>query len=682
MKSPFLRFAKLALRYKFQLLLGVVCMIGVNLTQFASVGTIAPFADRILPALTSSDREEVPEWMCKVSRYWSARPLTNNYFSAKLKLDEKLSEGQKKEEASKEDKYLIRIPDSTRQVIPEGIMAKVDVYVEKLNAVNPTKLARSLLVFILLMILLRVFFSVSLHLVMEGVSQSMVCKLMDMMYRKLQELPIRYFNVNRTGDLISRITNDVNVVQATLSARLADSVAEISSLPFIACMLLAINWKVSIFCAVFLPLIMAPIIIIGQRIRKISKKTQEKIADIVSILQETITGIRIVRAFNTEEYEIKRFDRQLRKYYEQRMAGIRNDVMVSPLTELAGVLCLIVVGSLLLISVMTGEATIGAIIAYLTILLLSIKPFRSIGKLNNVIQRSKAALNRIYEVLDTVPEIRERENPVEAPPMEKELKFEHVSFSYDEEEGKVIDDFNLTIKPGEMIALVGPSGSGKTTIANLIPRFYDCTEGKVSIDGIDVKDLSFSSLRGQMGMVSQDTILFNNTIAGNIAYGLRKYSLTDVQAAAMAANAHEFIMEMPEGYDTIIGEHGVRLSGGQRQRLAIARAIFKNPSILILDEATSALDSISENAIQDALEAIMRGRTNIVIAHRLTTILKADSILVVKDGVIAEQGTHDELLARGGVYRELYETQFRQVLDLEAGHDGASAAPAEQGPEA
>ena len=654
MKSPFLRFAKLALSYKFQLLLGVVCMIGVNVTQFASVGTIAPFADRILPALTASDREEVPQWMCKVSRYWSARPLTNNYLSAKLKLDEKLSEGQKKEATAKEDKYLIRIPDSTRQVIPEGIMAKVDVYVEKLNAINPTKLARSLLVFILLMILLRVFFSVSLHLVMEGVSQSMVCKLMDMMYRKLQELPIRYFNVNRTGDLISRITNDVNVVQATLSARLADSVAEISSLPFIACMLLAINWKVSIFCAVFLPLIMAPIIIIGQRIRKISKKTQEKIADIVSILQETITGIRIVRAFNTENYEIKRFDRQLRKYYEQRMAGIRNDVMVSPLTELAGVLCLIVVGSLLLISVMTGEATIGAIIAYLTILLLSIKPFRSIGKLNNVIQRSKAALNRIYEVLDTVPEIRERENPVEAPPMEKELRFEHVSFSYDLEEGKVIDDFNLTIKPGEMIALVGPSGSGKTTIANLIPRFYDCTEGSVTIDGIDVKDLSFSSLRGQMGMVSQDTILFNNTIAGNIAYGLRKYDMNDVQAAAMAAKAHEFIMEMPEGYDTIIGEHGVRLSGGQRQRLAIARAIFKNPSILILDEATSALDTESERLVQEAIDNLVENRTVIAIAHRLSTIRHADRIIVLKDGKVQEIGSHEELIKNeNGIYYKL-----------------------------
>ncbi|MBR4820836.1 hypothetical protein IKZ70_03115, partial [bacterium] len=357
MKSPFLRFAKLALSYKFQLLLGIVCMIGVNLTQFASIGTIAPFADRILPALTSSDREEVPEWMCTVSRYWSARPLTNNYLSAKLKLDEKLGEAKEKETKSEEDSYLIRIPDSTRQVLPASWMAKIEEIVAKLNAINPTKLARMLLAFIFVMILLRVFFSVSLHRVMEGVSQSMVCKLMDMMYRKIQELPIRYFNVNRTGDLISRVTNDVNVVQATLSARLADSVAEISSLPFIVCMLLALNWKVSIFSAIFLPVIMAPIIIIGQRIRKISKKTQEKIADIVSLLQETITGIRIVRAFNTEEYEIKRFDRQLRKYYEQRMAGIRNDVMVSPLTELAGILCLVVVGSLLLISVMTGEAT-------------------------------------------------------------------------------------------------------------------------------------------------------------------------------------------------------------------------------------------------------------------------------------------------------------------------------------
>ncbi|MBR5624426.1 ABC transporter ATP-binding protein [bacterium] len=655
MKSPFLRFAKLALSYKFQLMLGVVCMIGVNLTQFASIGTIAPFADRILPALTSSEREEVPEWMCKVSHYWSARPLTNNYLSAKLKLDEKLSEENRKgENASKEDKFLIRIPDSTRQILPASWMAKIEEIVAKLNSINPTKLARMLLVFIFVMILLRVFFSVSLHLVMEGVSQSMVCKLMDMMYRKLQELPIRYFNVNRTGDLISRITNDVNVVQATLSARLADSVAEISSLPFIVCMLLALNWKVSIFSAIFLPVIMAPIIIIGQRIRKISKKTQEKIADIVSILQETITGVRIVRAFNTEDYEIKRFDRQLRKYYEQRMAGIRNDVMVSPLTELAGILCLIVVGSLLLISVMTGEATFGTIIAYLTILLLSIKPFRSIGKLNNVIQRSKAALHRIYEVLDTVPEIMECPDPIDAPPMTSELKFDHVSFSYDEAEGKVIDDFSLTIRPGEMIALVGPSGSGKTTIANLIPRFYDCTEGSVTIDGIDVKKLSFASLRGQMGMVSQDTILFNNTIAGNIAYGLKKYDMVDVQAAAMAANAHEFIMEMPEGYNTIIGEHGVRLSGGQRQRLAIARAIFKNPSILILDEATSALDTESERLVQEAIDNLVENRTVIAIAHRLSTIRHADRIIVLKDGKVQEIGSHEELIKNeNGIYYKL-----------------------------
>ncbi|MBO7448390.1 ABC transporter ATP-binding protein [bacterium] len=659
MKSPFLRFAKLALSYKFQLLVGVVCMIGVNATQFASVGTIAPFADRILPALTANDREEVPEWMCKVSRYWSARPLTNNYISAKLKLDEKLEKGETKEKEKEEERFLIKIPDSTRQVLPASWMAKVEEIADTLNANNPTKLARALLHFIFVMILLRVFFSVSLHLIMEGVSQSMVCKLMDMMYCKLQELPIRYFNVNRTGDLISRITNDVNVVQATLSARLADSVAEISSLPFIACMLLALNWKVSIFSAIFLPIIMAPIIIIGQRIRKISKKTQEKIADIVSILQETITGIRIVRAFNTEEYEIGRFRRQLRKYYEQRMSGIRNDVMVNPLTELAGILCLVVVGSLLLISVMTGEATFGTIIAYLTILLLSIKPFRSIGKLNNVIQRSKAALNRIYEVLDTVPEIRECESPIDAPPMQKELRLNHVYFSYDEAEGNVIEDIDIAIRPGEMIALVGPSGSGKTTIANLIPRFYDCTQGSVTIDGVDIRNLSFSSLRGQMGMVSQDTILFNNTIAGNIAYGLKKYDMVDVEAAAMAANAHEFIMEMPDGYNTIIGEHGVRLSGGQRQRLAIARAIFRNPSILILDEATSALDTESERLVQEAIDNLVENRTVIAIAHRLSTIRHADRIIVMKEGKIQQVGSHDELIKdESGMYYKLCMMQF------------------------
>ena len=658
MKSPFLRFAKLALGYKFQLLLGLVCMIGVNLTQFASIGTIAPFADRILPALTSDDHEAVPDWMRKLSRYWSAKPLTNNFISTSLKLNNKLGEEEKKNEEI-QDHYLIKIPDATRQILPTSLYKNLEDIVAKLNAIKPAKLARTLIFFLLVMIVLKVFFSVSLHLTMEGISQSMVCKLMGMMYRKFQELPIRYFSLNRTGDLISRVTNDVNVVQATLSARLADSVAEISSLPFIFIVLLALNWKISIFSAIFLPLIMAPIVIIGQRIRKISRKTQEKIADIVSILQETITGVRIVRAFNTEDYEIKRFDKQLEKYYGQRMAGIRNDVMVSPLTELAGILCLIVVGSLLIISVITGEATLGSVIAYLTTLLVSIKPFRSIGKLNNVIQRSKAALNRIYEVLDTVPEVVESKNPIDAPPMRYDLKFNHVSFAYDPAEGNVIKDFNLTIHPGEMIALVGPSGSGKTSLVNLIPRFYDVTDGSITLDGVNIKNLTFSSLRGQMGMVSQDTILFNNTIAANIAYGLRKFEMAEVEGAAMAANAHEFIMELPEGYNTVIGEHGVRLSGGQRQRLAIARAIFRNPSILILDEATSALDTESERLVQEAIDNLVENRTVIAIAHRLSTIRHADRIVVLKDGIIRQIGSHDELmLDENGLYYKLCQMQF------------------------
>ena len=558
-----------------------------------------------------------------------------------------------------QDHYLIKIPDATRQILPTSLYKNLEDIVAKLNAIKPAKLARTLIFFLLVMIVLKVFFSVSLHLTMEGISQSMVCKLMGMMYRKFQELPIRYFSLNRTGDLISRVTNDVNVVQATLSARLADSVAEISSLPFIFIVLLALNWKISIFSAIFLPLIMAPIVIIGQRIRKISRKTQEKIADIVSILQETITGVRIVRAFNTEDYEIKRFDKQLEKYYGQRMAGIRNDVMVSPLTELAGILCLIVVGSLLIISVITGEATIGSVIAYLTTLLVSIKPFRSIGKLNNVIQRSKAALNRIYEVLDTIPEVVENQNPIDAPPMRYDLKFNHVSFAYDPAEGNVIKDFNLTIHPGEMIALVGPSGSGKTSLVNLIPRFYDVTDGSITLDGVNIKNLTFSSLRSQMGMVSQDTILFNNTIAANIAYGLRKFEMAEVEGAAMAANAHEFIMELPEGYNTVIGEHGVRLSGGQRQRLAIARAIFRNPSILILDEATSALDTESERLVQEAIDNLVENRTVIAIAHRLSTIRHADRIVVLKDGIIRQIGSHDELmLDENGLYYKLCQMQF------------------------
>jgi len=605
----FLRFIRNAWNYKARLIVSVLCIIGVNLFQIGSIGSLIPIVDRI----ANDSQIAVPKSVIAFFTYIGANDL------------------------------LQRV-------------------IHYLNTTNRHTLVIQLTIFFLLATALRGLFDYVMKVTMESVAQGVMRDFMQHMHRHLQILPVQYFAKTRTGELISRLTNDVNLVQASLSARLIESVCDITQLPFLAFFLLVTDWKMTLLLSLAVPLLMGPIIVIGQRLRRLSKKSQEKIADIMSMLQETITGIRIVRAFNMEQYEMRRFDHQADRFYRLRMKAIRRDALIGPLTEIVGIGCALLVANIMLGRVLQKQLSPGFLVAYIAQLVIMMKPLRSIGKVNSLIQRAVGALVRIYDLLDTKSAIVEIPADIELPQLQRDIRFEHVAFAYDPEGTPVIKDLNLQVKAGEMIALVGPSGGGKTTFANLIPRFYDVTAGAILFDGVDLRDATFASLRGQIGMVTQETILFNDSVRNNIAYGRADIPLDDVIAAAQAANADGFIREMPEGYDTIIGERGVRLSGGQRQRLAIARAILKNPRVLILDEATSALDTESERLVQEAIDNLIKNRTVFAIAHRLSTIQHADRILVLVDGDVVQIGTHDALIVdEDGLYKKLHDMQFRDT---------------------
>ena len=606
----FLRFLSTALHYKGRLIIGAIGVLGVNLLQFAQLGTVIPFVDIIVT-------------------------------------------GKK-----------LELPAQYMPYLPQPLLDPLTRLVAQVNAADRVRLLGAIAIFLFVAVVLKGIFDFAMKVSMESVAQSVMRDFMTRMYEHLQTLPVEFFAKTRTGELISRVTNDVHIVQASLSARFVDSISEVMKLPFFIGFCLFIDWKTTLLAGIALPLLMGPIVEIGRRLRKISKKTQEKIADITAMLAETINGIRIVRAFNMEDYEIGRFRKQADRFCYLRVKAVRREALVSPMTEAVGVACLLLVAYRLVMPVMRGEAQWGMVAAYCGSLLISIKPFRSVGKVNSLIQRSMAAIERIYKLLETEPAIKEMPGAVELAPLQHEIRFNNVSFEYESAEGPVITDFNLSVKAGEMVAIVGPSGGGKTTLANLIPRFYEVTKGAILFDGVDIREATFASLRGQIGIVTQDTVLFNDTVRNNIAYGRADIPLEQVVEAAQAANADGFVRELPQGYDTIIGEQGVRLSGGQRQRLAIARAILKNPRVLILDEATSALDTESERLVQEAIDRLIKNRTVIAIAHRLSTIHHADAILVLVDGHMVQIGTHDSLIADDdGVYKKLHDLQFHDMPD-------------------
>jgi len=495
------------------------------------------------------------------------------------------------------------------------------------------------------------------------VEQGMIRNLRNEAYQHLHKLPMSFFKNERTGNLISRIMNDVNAVNSSVSAVFLNLIREPLKIIVFLGIAVAISWKLTLFSLVVLPFSLIIISYIGLILRKQSGLLQAKMADLTNRLHETITGVKIVKAFGMEEYENKKFFNETQNFFKLSLKITRIRNIASPTTEFLSVIVGVVIiyfGAQLVL--VEKSITASQFIGFLFAIFQLMPPIKELSSVNNRIQESSAAADRIFEILDTEPNIKNVPNPISVNDFNDSIEFEHVYFKYDDSEDYVLEDITFKAEKGKVIALVGSSGSGKTTLVDLIPRFYDPTEGRILLDGIDIKNIRIEDLRKLMGIVTQETVLFNESVRNNIAYGLADCSEEKIIEAAKAANAHNFIMELPQKYDTIIGEKGTKLSGGQRQRIAIARAILKNPPIMILDEATSALDNESEVLVQEAIERLMQDRTVFVIAHRLSTIRNADRILVIERGKIVQDGKHQDLIYEDdGIYKKLYELQFRDI---------------------
>ncbi|MBN1913158.1 MAG: ABC transporter ATP-binding protein [Candidatus Omnitrophica bacterium] len=525
----------------------------------------------------------------------------------------------------------------------------------QLNKLEPFRVLTILLIILPIAMLIRAFVEFMQSYLMSDVGQKVIRDVRHQVYERMQRLSLDYFTQKRSGELISRITNDVKLIENAVSYGLTDLIYQSFEVVSFALMTFFINWRMALISVIVLPLVAVPMIKVGRVLRNLSKRSQEKMADINSLLVETFLGVRIVRAFCSEEREISKFNRQNNDYYRLSMKSIKRMLLLGISTELIGVGVALFIFYYGARQVIEGRTSFGVFSLFMAALLSLIKPFKKLSQVNSIMQQATAASSRIYEVLDTQPSVKEKADPEELSIIKEGIVFDNVWFKH--QDNDILKSLNLKVKKGQMLAIVGPSGVGKTTLLDLIPRFYDPQQGSIRIDGIDIKDVSFKSLRQQIGIVTQETILFNDTIRSNIAYGRPDADFDKIKQAAKEAYAHDFIQYFPLGYDTVIGDRGMKLSGGERQRIAIARALLKDPPILILDEATSALDSNSERMVQEALNKLMLGRTVFVVAHRLSTVREAERIIVLNDCRIVEEGSHSQLLQKDGLYRRLYQMQ-------------------------
>ncbi len=491
------------------------------------------------------------------------------------------------------------------------------------------------------------------------VGQRVIIDVRSVLFRKFQRMPLSYYDKQQTGTVMSYITNDVAVMQSAIVDNLIELVTEGSILIGSLAMMIYLDWKLSLLTLMTIPLVGFAMKIFGRKLKRSSTVIQERAAEITSLLQESISAIRVVKSFVRETYEIKRFEEQNWRNFQAAMKNVKLTSLLTPTVEFLAAIAVTFIVWFGGYEVVNEVITAGELVAFLTYAVNLANPVKRLSRVYAAIQKAMAAAERVFSIMDLDEVITDKPGAKELPPIKGQVEFKDITFSYKEGQ-PALQHISLKAEPGQMIALVGPSGSGKSTIANLIPRFYDVDSGTITIDGQDIRDVTSDSLREQIGLVPQETMLFSTTVMENIRYGRLEATDEEVIEAARAANAEEFIKELPEGYDTKLGERGLNLSGGQRQRLAIARAILKNPRVLILDEATSALDTESEKIVQDALDKLMVGRTSFVIAHRLSTIFNADQIFVVENGHLREHGTHEELLALGGLYSNLYHIQFRQ----------------------
>jgi len=494
---------------------------------------------------------------------------------------------------------------------------------------------------------------------MRWVGQSVVRDLRNEVYEHIHTLSLDFFQKQSTGTLISKMTNDISKVRDIVTRDLADlfkSIFEMIALLFLA---FYVNWRFTLVAICVFPLVSIPIVKLGKKMRRTSKEAQRKIADITSLLHEAFSGVRIVKAFGMEPFEVKRFYKQSMKYFGALMRAARVSSLSGPVVEFIGYVSLGLVFIYGGYQVVSGVVTPGDLMAFMIAVARLYDPAKKLSRINASVQRALGAAERVFEIMDTKPAVDEAADAIELAPISSGIEFKGVSFCYGGQ--PVLKNISFRIPKGKTVAIVGHSGAGKTTIANLIPRFYDPTEGLITIDGIDLRRVTLKSLRSQIGIVTQEVILFNDTVRNNIAYGRADLPDEKIIEAAKAAYAHDFILALPQGYRTNIMEAGSRLSGGERQRIAIARAILKSPPILILDEATSSLDTESEMFIQQAILNLVKNRTVLIIAHRLSTIRAADQILVLDEGRIVEQGRHSDLLRNGGLYRHLYDLQFEDI---------------------